>query len=241
MSYYEKPTKNERKFRRFTMLNFLYLVSLILLIPAIREFEFDVFLIVFFIFIILGTLLFVIHMKWDLENVVNYQQFFNEKILGLHFQILIYEKHQFDIQKEIESFKFVIDKKEKEVLKNNLISLETFELIQNYKYIMIAMGSILEFLLIKYCTTYDVNPVDYKTPDGNLIKANRNRLVNYIQSAIDNNLFEQKKKWKFVQAYLRDFRNYVHITKESIDEEIDKDWYKSMKPIFYSIFKSFKS
>jgi len=223
-----------------SMLRFLFIGSLAFFVPRIKELENDTFLIIFFILLMIGAVVFSIQFVRDLKAYERYLHFFNEKFLGLHSQIFIYKKYQKDIQKDISSFNFITDRKEMKILERNLISLKMFEMIQDYKYILIAMGSILEFLLIKYCRVNNLQPVDYRSPDGNLIKANRKRFVNYIQSAINNNLFYQKKKWKLVQTYLRDFRNYIHINKECNEEEIDKNWYKSMKPIFDSIFENFK-
>lgn len=74
---------------------------------------------------------------------------------------------------------------------------------------------------------------------------------------LDHDFFNQKNKWRLIQDYLRNFRNYepkadcfkdwdkliciVHIQKECEEEEIDDDWYKVMKPMFRSILNSFKS
>lgn len=52
---------------------------------------------------------------------------------------------------------------------------------------MIAMGSILEFLLKKYCKLNNISPEFYTDPLGNTVPASRKSFVNYVQSAIINN------------------------------------------------------
>ena len=116
---------------------------------------------------------------------------------------------------------------EKELFKKNLISLIEFQITKNYKFSMIAMGSILEFLLSRYC--------HYK----NIVVSGKN-FYNYVQSAIDNNIFGEKKRWELVQSHLRDFRNYVHIIKEIKETKIDQKWYETMKPVFESLYDKFK-
>lgn len=105
---------------------------------------------------------------------------------------------------------------------------------------MIAMGSILEFLLKKYCKLNNISPESYTDPLGNTVPANRKSFVNYVQSAIVNNLFGQEKSWHMVQNSLRDFRNYVHINKEIQEEKIDEGWYKSIGIGFKRILSNFR-
>ena len=119
---------------------------------------------------------------------------------------------------------------EKIVFKKNFESLHIFKLTQNYKYCMIAMGSMIEFLLVRYCKDHSINPDpiirdDRKTQSGS-------NFSNYIQAAINHDLFGQKKSWNIVQNSLRSFRNYVHISKEINEEEIDLGWYIAIVPIF---------
>lgn len=119
---------------------------------------------------------------------------------------------------------------EKRVFKKNFESLHIFKLTQNYKYCMIAMGSMIEFLLVRYCKDHSINPDpiirdDRKTQSGS-------NFSNYIQAAINHDLFGQKKSWNIVQNSLRSFRNYVHISKEINEEEIDLSWYIAIVPIF---------
>lgn len=52
-----------------------------------------------------------------------------------------------------------------------------FEKSKNYKYIMVSMGSILEFILIRYCEKKIIPPSDYELPNGSIIRANKKRLV----------------------------------------------------------------
>lgn len=142
---------------------------------------------------------------------------------------------------EIGKIKILNNEKEKEILKNNLISLRIFEHLTDYKYTLIAMGSILEFLLIRYCNLYNINPESYTDSLGNQTLANKKKLVNYLQSAIKKNLFNRRGSWYIIQNNLRNFRNYVHIIKEIKDEQIDKEWYKTIKPHFERILGDFKT
>ena len=119
---------------------------------------------------------------------------------------------------------------EKSVFENNLKSLETFKLVKNYKYCMIAMGSIIEFLLVRYCKDQSILPEDFIRDDGTT-QSGKN-FSNYVQAAIKHDLFGQRKSWYIVQNNLRSFRNYVHISKESKEEKIDKGWYQAIEPIF---------
>ncbi len=48
--------------------------------------------------------------------------------------------------------------KEIEIFKKNMNSLQYFESIGDFKYCMVAMGSIIEFLLKKYCILKSINP-----------------------------------------------------------------------------------
>jgi len=142
---------------------------------------------------------------------------------------------------EIGKIKILNNEKEKEILKNNLISLRIFEHLTDYKYTLIAMGSILEFLLIRYCNLYNITPVSYTDSLGNQTLANKKKLVNYLQSAIKKDLFNRRGSWYIIQNNLRNFRNYVHIIKEIKDEQIDKEWYKTIKPHFEKFLGDFKT
>lgn len=95
---------------------------------------------------------------------------------------------------------------------------------------MIAMGSIIEFLLVRYCKDHSIRPESFIRDDGTTQSGNK--YSNYIQAAIKNDLFGQKKSWYIVQNNLRSFRNYVHISKEIEEEEIDIRWYQAIEPIF---------
>lgn len=128
---------------------------------------------------------------------------------------------------------------EKEILKNNLVSLRIFEQIRDYKYTMISMGAIIEFLLIRYCEGNNISVESYTDPFGTTIEANKKHFVNYVQSAIINNIFGKKNSWYIIQNNLRSFRNYVHISVEVSDEKIDNDWYMTIKPHFERILDEF--
>lgn len=129
---------------------------------------------------------------------------------------------------------------EKEIFRANMVSLKKLEKINDYKYVMIAMGSILEFLLTKYCKLNNISPESFTDPLGNTVPASKKSFVNYVQSAIINNLFGQEKSWHMVQNSLRDFRNYVHINKEIQEEKIDEGWYKSISFGFKRILSNFR-
>jgi len=119
---------------------------------------------------------------------------------------------------------------EKRVFEKNFESLHIFKLTQNYKYCMIAMGSMIEFLLVRYCKDHSITPAPI-IRDGGKTQSGSN-FSNYIQAAINNDLFGQRKSWIIVQNSLRSFRNYVHISKEIREEEIDSSWYLAIVPIF---------
>lgn len=129
---------------------------------------------------------------------------------------------------------------EKIILENSLKSLYVFQKIHDYKYSMIAMGSIIEFLLIRYCNKNKIEPEPYPSPNGGIIPASKKRLCNYIQSAIKYDILGQKNSWYLIQNNLRNFRNYVHIFKEIKEEEIDHDWYIATKGVFDRIIRNFK-
>lgn len=129
---------------------------------------------------------------------------------------------------------------EKTILEENLKSLYIFQKIHDYKYCLIVMGSIIEFLLIRYCKKNNIDPEPYISPNGNIIPATKKRFCNYIQSAIKYDILGQKNSWYLVQNNLRNFRNYIHISKEIQEEEIDHDWYTSTKGVFDRIIRNFK-
>ena len=95
------------------------------------------------------------------------------------------------------------------------------------------MGTIIEFLLIRYCENHHIEPEPYNNRKGN-------GFSNYIEAAIKNDIFGEKMSWKLVQSHLREFRNYIHIQKEITSIEIDEKWYKIVKPVFEDIYKDFK-
>jgi len=113
---------------------------------------------------------------------------------------------------------YMKNKKELKILQQNIFSLKQFKQLKNYKNCMIAMGSILEFLLKWYC-------------DRNQIKVSGRIFVNYLDSAIDQDIFQKKKHWELVKSHLRDFRNYIHIEKEVNNEEIDQHWFEIIEPV----------
>lgn len=142
------------------------------------------------------------------------------------------------VSEKFAALNYFDNEKEKIVFKRNLRSLHLFEFTQEYKYYMIALASIFEFLLIKYCKMESIKPEDYNPPNGQPILANSKKLVNYIQTAIINNLFDQKNTWSIVQHNLRNFRNYVHISREINDEEIDVAWFKTIKPCYFRLIRN---
>jgi hypothetical protein len=151
------------------------------------------------------------------------------------------------IEKEINDIKntglksYFQNNKEKRIFISNITLLIEFERLENFKYCMIAMGSILELLLIRYCKNNNLPPEDYKAPNGSIFKVGKNpKFVHYVETAIKKNIFGMKKRWELVQNYLRDFRNYVHIEKEAKSDEIDKEWYETMKPVFDALYEKFK-
>lgn len=129
------------------------------------------------------------------------------------------------------------NKNEEEIFRKNFESFYIFKLSQNYKYCMIAMGSMLEFVLLRYCEDHHISPDPLIRDDGKPQPGNR--FSNYIQTAINRDLFGQKKRWIILQNSLRNFRNYVHISKEIKEEEIDSSWFIAMVPIFVKLLVSF--
>lgn len=98
---------------------------------------------------------------------------------------------------------------------------------------MIAMGSILEFLLERYCKRKEIKPELYNDKKGETFS-------NYIEAAIKNEIFGDKKYWELVQTHIRDFRNYIHIQKEVKSSKLDFNWYKIIKPVFDYLLKNFQ-
>ena len=130
---------------------------------------------------------------------------------------------------------------EKKIFKRNMNSLQFFESIGDYKYCMVAMGSIIEFLTEKYCKLNGINPEPYTNPiSGDVVPAKNKKFANYVQSAIKNNILGQKNSWFIIQNNLRNFRNYVHIKKEINEEKIDINWFNIIKPAFDKIINSFR-
>lgn len=121
-------------------------------------------------------------------------------------------------------------KDESDIFKDNMISLRAFELIGNYKYAIIGMGSILEFMVVRYCKINNISP----NP------TNKSNFASYLKTAINRNLFGQKNSWLTIQHNLRIFRNYVHIEKEMTEEPIDDGWYIAIKNVFEKVLSNFK-
>jgi len=123
--------------------------------------------------------------------------------------------------------KFLKDDNEKEIFINNIRDLLKFEYEHRFKFCMVMMGSILEFLLDRY---FEINNIPKK----------REFSVN-INTAIQKDIFGEKMRWKLVQSHLRDFRNCIHINKEMKSSIIDESWYNTIKPMFEVLYKKFKS
>ena len=145
------------------------------------------------------------------------------------------------IIKDIEKNNIFNNDEEKEIFKRNMNSLQFFESVGDYKYCMVAMGSIIEFLIEKYCKLNAINPEPYTNPfSGDVMPAKNKKFANYVQSAIVKNILGQKNSWFIIQNNLRNFRNYVHIKKEINEENIDVNWFKIIKPAFDKIINSFR-
>lgn len=128
------------------------------------------------------------------------------------------------------------NEKEESILMYDLMALKPLELTNNYKFPLIAMGSILEFILIRYCKMNDIKPEAYIDLKGDKIKGKK--FINYLQAAIKLNLFGQKNSWYIAQNNLREFRNYVHLENEMNKELIDHKWVDSIKSAFYRILEN---
>ncbi len=123
--------------------------------------------------------------------------------------------------------KYLKSSNEKEILINNIRDLLKFEYEHRFKFCMVMMGSILEFLLDRYL---EVNNFSKKRE----FSAN-------INTAIQKDINGEKMRWKIIQSHLRDFRNYIHINKEMKSTSIDESWYNTIKPVFEVLYKNFKS
>ncbi len=135
-------------------------------------------------------------------------------------------KEKLDISKGVFD-DYLVDEKEKETFTQNIDLLLKFEYERNYKFCIIMMGSILEFLLIRLCEKENIH--------------NGNNFAFYINKAIEKDIFQEEMRWKLVQTHLRDFRNYIHIQKEMESTEIDENWYNTMKQVFEVLYSKFKS
>lgn len=144
------------------------------------------------------------------------------------------------IMENIFNINLLENEKEEKVLEENLKSLYIFEDILDYKYCMVAMGSIIEFLLIQYCNKYKIAPEPFTSPNVNVVPARKKLFCNYIQSAIKNYILGQKSSWYLIQNNLRNFRNYILLSKEIREEELDHDWYISTKGVYDRVIRNFK-
>ena len=142
----------------------------------------------------------------------------------------------------LEKLRLFKDDTEKEKFKYNLYSLTKFEHLNDCKYTLVAMGSILEFLILRYSINNNIPPEDYINPSdaNNTTQANKGHFVNYLQAMIQNNIFNKRRDWLLIQDHLRDFRNQVHIDKELKDNDILEQWYDVIRPSFYRLRESFK-
>lgn len=129
---------------------------------------------------------------------------------------------------------YIKNDKEFKVLYNNMNSSIEFDKINNYKYSIIAMGSVLEILIQKYCIKNGISPEPFNGRRGNAF-------ANFLEAAIKNNIFGESKRWQIVQDCFRAFRNYVDIGKEIKSVEIDHNWHKTMKLIYNALIELFKT
>lgn len=112
----------------------------------------------------------------DFSDLQNYCTIFKKRVFPLfrdhicesekenvfdHRQIMQQIKKNSKILKEK---RFLSNEKEMEIFEENLLSLRIIEHSNDLKYCMIAMGSILEFLLIKYCMIKKLRCEDYYLP-----------------------------------------------------------------------------
>jgi len=141
-----------------------------------------------------------------------------------------------EILEALDEKNFFEKDKEKKIFEENMISLRYFEYVENYKYCLISMGAILEFLIIRYSKMNNLDPVDI---NGKIVKDKDAKFYHYTQTLINNDTLNQKKSWIYVQNHIRDFRNYIHIIKEMNEEKIDKTWYNNAKLIYKKILKGF--
>ena len=129
---------------------------------------------------------------------------------------------------------FFEDHNEREIFKENIKDLIRFEYEKKYKFAIIQMGSILEFLLLRY---YKVNSIDLNLVNG---KKTYYHFSVLLKQAIKIKLMNEKKRWEIIQFYLRDFRNHIHLIKEMNEEKIDEKWYETLKPVFEVLYNKFK-
>ena len=122
---------------------------------------------------------------------------------------------------------YLKDDNEREIFINNVRDLLKFEYEHRFKFCMVMMGSILEFLLNRH---FEINNIPKKR-----------KFSENINTAIEKDIFKEKMRWKIVQSHLRDFRNCIHINKEMKSTLIDESWYNTIKPVFEVLYKKFKS
>jgi len=134
----------------------------------------------------------------------------------------------------LKSNKILRNDEESKIFFNNMKCLYEFKRNLNFKYSIIAMGSLIEFLLIRYCQNHNLSPEKFNGKKGYYFS-------HYLETAIKRNLFNEKKRWEIVQRYLRGFRNYIHIDKEIKSIKIDYGWYKTLAPIFERLYECFKN
>lgn len=128
---------------------------------------------------------------------------------------------------------FFKDDNEKEIFKENLKDMLRFEYERKYKFAIIQMGSILEFLLIRYIEVHKI--------ELNLAGKKRNlTFSDYLKHAIKTDLINERKRWEIVQFQLRNFRNHIHLIKEMNEQKVDKKWHETLKPVFEVLYEKFK-
>ncbi len=165
------------------------------------------------------------------------------KLISKEFNFLPddnYEEFKEKTNKEIKDIdlgklnQFLYDNKEKEIFKEALKDLIRFEYEKKFKYALILMGSILEFLLVRY---YNVKNIELALVYGKKRYYKFFELLNY---AIKINLMNEKKRWEITKFHLRNFRNQIHLINEMNETRIDEKWYETLKPVFEVLYDKFK-
>lgn len=118
----------------------------------------------------------------------------------------------------------LLSKEEEKKFRLNLEYLFLFHHMQNIKYSLIAMGSLVEFLLRK---RYEKKP---EISEGCLRK-----FKCLLELVIEENPFGKKESWKIINDRLREYRNYIHINAELEGDLISQEDYDQLRHVSFEV------